>query len=119
MNTTTDPYGRPVWFCGCGTVGADKRRCLRDILNAFSGATSSGDPYVNLDDMRKVHKKYSTAAVELILYMLDDSGYAEHSGSVGCSQWLTEEGIKLREWANKDKVDDDKEMDWGLYGRGD
>ncbi len=90
---------KPDWFCGCG--GGDPKRFLRDLLNAFSDENSMGRPYVSLPGFYKLHEKYGSAAVELVLYLLDHMGYVEHSGSVSSSAWLTAKGEELREWANR------------------
>jgi hypothetical protein len=87
----------PEWFCGCGS--GNPKQCLADILNCFSSENSCGSPYVDLSAVSKVREKYGDA-VELIAYFLDHLGYAEHSGSVMCSQSLTDKGEELRDWAN-------------------
>lgn len=91
--------GAPEWFCGCG--GADPKRFLRDLLNAFAGENSCGSPYTDLAAFMEVMTTHSDSAVELVLYFLDHLGYVEHSGSVSSSAWLTAKGEELREWANR------------------
>lgn len=101
---------KPDWWCGCGTCGVDRKGVLRDLLNCYSQDSSLKESYVDLDKFKQFYKTADVEAVtEVLCYLLDHLGYMEHSGSICCSQALTEDGLALRDWARNSGSEEDDE----------
>lgn len=80
--------------CGCVE---ECTPILRDVLSIFENTNSQGSPYLNLEAFDRVAERIGKLQLLLILSLLDRMGYVEHSGNLGSSSWLTQEGEWLRE----------------------